>query len=124
MTEYLDLSEDVDGEEELAPFRFALHGEKFEVSVDLKPAQRKLMSEAQRTEDVETLLSAIFGADELARLDALDLSLRQLWVVIEKYNEFLAQTGSLTLGESSASTTQRKNTGTPSKRISRTTSRR
>lgn len=120
---YTDLTSRVDGVEEGASFCFSVHGEKFEVSMDLRPEQRKLMAQAEREQDLDCMLRAIFGTEDLARLDELDLSLRQLLVIVDAVNEALTDATGEGLGEGSASTTSLKSTGKRSRQTSRTTSR-
>lgn len=120
---YTDLTSLVDEIKESEPFRFAVHGEKFEVSMDMRPAQRKAMARAMQTEDVNELVTAIFGPDDLARLDELDLSITQLMAIVSAVNEALVDSTGDSLGEGLAGGSSSKSTGTRSKRTSRTTSR-
>jgi len=121
--QYIDLSTRVDSVEEAEPFRFMVHGEKFDLTMDLRPEQRKLLAVAERNEDVNALFQAIFGAEDLERLDALDLSVLQLMAIVTAYNEALTNATGDGLGEGSPGTSSLKSTGKPSKRTSRTTSR-
>lgn len=121
-TKYHDLTGAVDSVEAPEPFRFQVHGEKFELSMEMRPEQRKAMGNAMTTEDLDALLNAIFGAADLARLDDMDLSVQQLMVIVGAYNEQLGEVTGESLGEGFNSTSSSKSTGTPSKRISRTTS--
>lgn len=124
MTEqYIDLSTRVDAVEETEPFRFMVHGEKFDLTMDLRPEQRKLMAVAEREQDVNALFQAIFGPTDLDRLDAMDLSVLQLMAIVTAYNEALTSATGEGLGEGSPGTSSLKSTGKPSKRTSRTTSR-
>lgn len=120
---YTDLTSLVDDVEESAPFRFAVRGEKFEVSLDMRPVQRKAMARAMQTEDVNELVTAIFGPEDLARLDELDLSLPQLLAIVSAVNEAMVESTGDSLGEGLAGGSSSKTTGTRSKRTSRTTSR-
>ncbi len=120
---YTDLTQLIDGVDESEPFRFIVHGEKFEVSLDMRPAQRKAMAKAMQTEDVNELFVAIFGPADLDRLDTLDLSMTQLMAIVSAVNEALVDATGDSLGESLNGTSSSASTGKPSKRTSRTTSR-
>jgi len=120
---YFDLTDVVDAIEAPEPFRFQVHGEKFELSLEMRPEQRKAMAKAMVTENLDQLLVAIFGSEDLARLDAMNLSVPQLMVIVSAYNEELGESTGEALGEGFSSTSSSKSTGVPSKRTSRTTSR-
>lgn len=120
---YFDLTDVVYAVEAPEPFRFQVHSEKFELSMEMRPEQRKAMAKAMAHEDLDQLLVAIFGSEDLARLDAMDLSVSQLMVIVNAYNEVLGEVTGESLGEGFSSTSTSKSTGAQSKRTSRTTSR-
>lgn len=124
MSQYLDLTSAVNEVEDSEPFRFNLDGVEFEIPTTMTPKRRKAFALAMREEDLEALLTATFGEDELARLDELELSVPQLMIIMNAYNTFLSELEDITVGESQASTSSSKSTGVKSKSTSRARTRR
>lgn len=117
--------DNLEAEELPEPFRFQIKGEKFDMRASFRPSDREALVTATEESDYTAVLLAFFGTEEdAARFEALDLHDVHVKLIFDTYYEHVKTVQGLNPGESVASSDSSSGTGRPSRRTSRTSSRR